>query len=752
MRRYFVWIVLGLFFVNLHLQASVEEYALELPEIKTRLLELIDTANQNLENVCSDRISAYHLLSALQDAVALPQLSISELQDEDVLRIKSSLTSLLKRLSFFEIDNSNKIAAYVNNLALSQKKMLANKEARIRLIEGLPGIEELPANTYGPYSGLVIAPYLLDCISSIIKNFPQKNGLSITPEGTLLFPDTVGEGDWAVRIDDVANAITKRINQGVAAPLTLSMLAKAETDYRKNELEWVKDLSLPPLKSRATHKTFMPNLFRAASYLRWCVVWNEYGSSFLDENFDALASLRSRLALDAVIPDMRLFAFILLANRYSIELAQEAMNLDPEEIAASQKIGTDLIAKGRIEQVLMAGGMASRFKDTAGPLSDAGIMPELKDPIIAKQPRGLALQWTHGLNGPSFSLLRQKKLENPLGFSFVLSPDTWEDFMSFYWNEVKDWSKRPSMRVAIQLYGEARIENKQLGVITDESLPNYPNGHGNVRGWFFEMLEALNDGVVYGVPHSADNPLVNLENMKGVFGEMAKKGLVHLHIANLKRSGQQGGGAICQDGINNVEDFVPETLSTDGRMYNPSLDNIFFSTFINVINYAGVLFAVTTPEDGIMDWNEFIMASKGDEKTILALQNKIQAAAMETRSRWADRFMSLLPYYLVRKSLAGNHIVITEQVSGGFHAELMKAVAERIQNDDQITESEKNKPRTAVYLNISLDEMRSLGNSVPFLTEKPWFAEVKSAGDGDIFAPEIEQILFNEGFIHFLFN
>ncbi|HRY30262.1 MAG TPA: hypothetical protein P5079_09540, partial [Elusimicrobiota bacterium] len=408
--------------------------------------------------------------------------------------------------------------------------------------------------------------------------------------------------------------------------------------------------------------------------------------------------------------------------------------------------GDDLLRAGRVRNLLMAGGSASRWKCSLETLIKAGLVDEAEVP--ESLPRALAAYWLGSYTDPDDSYtgvglaidnaVSQEQNGYLAPFGYVLSPYTWVDFMKETWKRI-DRADEPIEVAAIsQNSGEALVV--QDGKMTGERLPGKVLGHGNVRGWILGVIEGLKKGVVFDIAHSADNPFSQppMTQFREIVGRMSEDVLVHVALGNWRNIGQFGGGFVNVNGTPNVIDTaIAKEENKDGFSANRDIN--IFSLFINVVNNAALLYAVSDGmvvldeayrEQPLISWEEVQALTRGDDAAVWQrVSSRLERLTEAAQAQLMDNFISLLPSEYVTKSEGGKDFVQWEQISGMLHGAMVRAIQARHAKEGV----EWRRPLNMAYVDISLNDMGILYGRTPDQAAigeyTPTFAEVKSASD-----------------------
>jgi hypothetical protein len=664
------------------------------------------------------------VLKGIQTVITLPQLSYATKGSEArAQELQKWVTDLWMALG--QLQESGRLDS-IKEAIKDEPNMNRMKSAHILIDKetGKAGIEDLPADKWSEYSADVWVPYLSrETLKKLIENTPLEFGA----DKTVSYPEKIG------RVQ-VAELYTMAGAAGLAkADDRLNKLVDLENDVRKKPdmaLSMMDKFGYDTTKLE-DFNTFMNDFMNAISYLKKRENWASKGAGILEKDAALLQRVQAQLGLGNMSREV--FAMRLVSLNIPFQVIGKVSAGAMVSGKNYRRAGARLIEMGRFRNVLMAGGTASRWKDSLGALLKKGIVD--KNSVPDNLPRALAAAWLgtakDGYTGPRLAFNNLAK-SGKGKVAYFLSPYTWLQFMGDSWSEVARYGKDVEISNIAQNSSQAMelSDSKLTGKMIDGKVL----GHGNVRGWVLGVLNGMKDGVVYDVTRSADNPFAqtNVVQFQDILGRMSDETLAHVAVGNWRNIGQFGGGFINVNGIPDVIDTaIPKTTKADG--FNPNRDINVFSTMINIVNNAALLYAIsdgiTVEGEPLISWNEVQRISRGNQGGLNNVVARIGKLSAGQEAVLVRNFIALLPSEYVEKSENGQKWVQWEQISGMLHGALPKAIKER-QNNEKVN-WEKN--LNMAYVDISLNDFKTLyGEDV---TSKnageylPMFVEVKAAPD-----------------------
>jgi phosphomannomutase len=738
---------------------------LELAEAMER--EILDYPSHNL----SGEIVPLEILRGVSVVMELPQMSFAIPAEslDSVQALQGRLTNLAIRVgtslekprvdSIEEMFQDPEISQQVGSKGL--KSFMADRH--VVHVDGRAQLEQLPPNSWAPYTstGEMWAPYLT---RDLLKELLVKIGLTLDENDEIALPqgidpllvrfiqeDSAKKSKKSVDSSDNRSASQRLLDfakyEGDSLKSPDSILAvAAAVEYKISNMEEFGDFCVRFVRAMAYLKT--KELWAAkrdglASSLEAQEVLQDIKGVFTDDERGALGLDDRTLAMRAVA---------LNQSWEILRLSAQGKN-PPASNFIPRASDTDLTRS--IEIVLLGGGRASRWNDSNTTLIEREL---LKPKDIPSGPRQTAVHWLPDFNG--ISLAVDSLAHSPTGgrLSTVVSPFTWVDIMRAIYRSrgaAGNSGSRVPVHVILQNPGEAMVlDRKGLPALDEEGnirrLEGVVLGHGNVRGALLGMLNALRDGVPYGLWRAGDGPLAHLANprIKEVRDRMvyeAEQGfpLAHVAIGNWRSPGQTGGGAVSVNGTPNMFDtLIPNTPNDNGFVANR--DITLFSTFENAINYAGALYAisdgVSVAEGPLLSWSDYVDVSALKHEALHDLSNRITQLSPEQIVLLTNRFMDLLPSEYVEKKERDMSFVQWEQISGMWHGALPNAIRERMRREGI---DPQGRPMNLAHVDISLNEVRILaeGDMSNYSGPLPTFAEVKSAPGLHAVIDEVQGLL-----------
>lgn len=589
---------------------------------------------------------------------------------------------------------------------------------------GEAALETLPPGSWAPYSsvGEVWSPYLNpDTLATMILNSKLNLDASENIVG-------VGLDPLVERISNYLNAAVKGTGSRLLA------FASHEADVMKDPtgvLDVAAQVKFSIGADMDKYQEFSEKLLQAYSFLKQKELWSDK-KSFAQNNPEAQKVLGKVMELEP-IKKSGLNRDVVLMRLVSMNHSWEVYENALSGVSKTYVPKTSDVEK-HVELVLLAGGMASRWGASLENFLLKGLLK-----VLPAGPRQVAVKWIESKEGHShngISLAINSMAQNGGGrLSIVVSPFTWVEVLEeVYKRRIDEGGKglKISLRVILQNPGHAMsLDNGKFklssdGKIVRESAPKVL-GHGNVRGAPVAFLDALGNGVVYGLWRSGDGPLAQLAHpsigdiMNRMVSE-AEKGnpLNHVAIVNRRAPGQAGGGAVAVKRVPQLMDtMIPKEENNSG--FNPDRDITLFSTFENMINYAAVIYAVSNgiSVDGrpLMTYDDYVNVSKLDRRAMSELRIRIASLEDSQVLEITNRFVNLLPSEYVEKDKG--KFVQWEQISGMWHGIIPAKVKERMALEGYAMEG----PGNLLYLDPALGEVDLLGTDGSL----PSFAEVKSA-------------------------
>lgn len=690
-------------------------------------------ARQNLD--ASQEFVPLEILKGVSQVMALPQMSYACPPDmaERQRDLRNRLETLATAVgSLLERQRTDEIESVLLSGGITK---FQGGQHIIHNAAGEAEIETLPPDAWSPYSraGEVWAPYLhRDSLASMILN--SKLSLDSTTDNV---------------IADGMNPLVKKISDHIRSKFPgagpkLLVFASEEASVMKEPgpvLDIAKAVGFSIGTDMNQYEIFSEKLLQAFAYLKQQELWTE-------KKEEARTNPEVQKVLDQVMEleqvraaglERNIVLMRLISMNHSWDVYSSALKKLPEP-------GTKFNSEHQkhVELVLLAGGMASRWG-----ASLIGFLEKHLLTILPDGPRQVAVRWLNEHNG--ISLAMNSMAHNGGGrLSVVVSPFTWfEVIAELYKRRVEEGPRgvQVDVNVILQNPGQAMtLENGAFKIGSDGKIVREPApkvlGHGNVRGAPAAFLDALSNGVVYGLWRSGDGPLGQLAHpsIQDVINRMVSDAeggepLDHVAIVNRREPGQAGGGAVAVEGKNGVpvptlmDTLIPKVANKDG--FNPDRDITLFSTFQNMINYAAAIYAVSEGVliDGqpLMSFEDYVRVSKLDPQALSGLKNRIAGLSNEQALLITNRFMKLLPSEYVKKETKVTKGTIEtiesfvqwEQISGMWHGIIPSKVKERMAKEGH----RSDKPGSLLYLDVALREGELLGTDGSLSS----FAEVKSA-------------------------
>ncbi|MCL1971839.1 MAG: hypothetical protein FWG57_02470 [Endomicrobia bacterium] len=683
----------------------------------------------------------FQIMETIQTIVSIPSLYI-EVQNTQITENQKELKDKIKNL-WIEIGNiqeQTRLKVIEDVIKAMDPSEIAKTMQTGHVIideNGIGKIETITEENWSPYSAEIWAPYLTkENLSKLITDMPVRY-----ENGNILVPSDVDR-----KVLDIIKVIESQMNDEERSNPNkkLNKVISIEGDARKKLAIVTKLMKEAGYKEQEITRDniafFMENFLAATLFLKRQANW-EIKKTAYSANINKLEDLKKYLGLDSM-------AIEEFASRF-ISLNMPLDSVTPKILEAASKSlkdyavgGKKLIEQGLVRAVRMAGGNASRWKDALEAFIEAKL---ISDEDLNDLPRALAAIWAGIATGPDIQINSMANMENP-STAYVVSPYTFDVMFTHFFNTV---SGNPNIN---EIGFDAILQNSASAMrIKEEGGFEYVEGkvlgHGNVRDWPMAVLRGILNGNIFDVLTSADAPLALLSapQFEEILGRMSSDSLAHVGVANWRNIGQGGGGFGDVNGIPNIMDTqISKNENKDG--FAPDRDINMFSTFINVMNNAALLYALSGSiiVDGqpLITWNEVEAISKGDDKSLSKLKGRIELLTTEQKLQLSNNFIALLPSEYVKKTDKGKDVIQWELISGMLHGALPAAINKRKEQEGR---TDKDKPLSLAYVDRSMNDAEIIGGS-------PLFAEVKTPIDLEAYKNPVRsflQLLQTQGLIYF---
>ncbi len=662
-------------------------------------------------------VKLVEILGGIQKIITLPHL-----HDKEAAGLRKNITELW--VSVGELQERARLEA-IEALEIQELNRMNNAHIVVRGEKF--AVEDLPADSWSAYSAEIWAPYL----NEDIKNLIEKLELNLDIEGNLLLPAKIGR----LETEQVQNLIDIDKNDHLKR---LMAYVDLENNVRKEPAEAIKiaeKISWGKIDNIEDFSAFINEFLQAMRYFKYYENWMTKKDT-MTKQADDLKIIKEGLNLASIDPQT--IALRLTSLNIPVEVVKKVAQGTMRKSDVYYNKGEELLKAGLIRNMAMAGGTASRWKSSLASLIDKGLVSDKEVP--GGLPRALAAYWIGGYIEGGYTgiglmfdnLLNMEEYGYKPNVAYVLSPYTWENFMKETWQILEKENKGLEISVMAQNSAEAMVIEK--GRITGERIGAKVLGHGNIRGWIPAVIEGLKKGIVYDIPHSADNPFaqLNTRQIKEITGVMSEETLAHVGMGNWRNIGQMGGGYV---NVNGIPDIVDTAISKEPNKDNfvANRDINIFSVFISVINNAALLYAVSggvqVNGEDLISWSEVQEISKGNRDFIERLKNKLNNITAEQETIMVRNFINLLPSEYVVKKEGGKEFIQWEQISGMLHGAIPVAIRARQKNEGVRWEQ----PLSLAYVDISLNDFNILYGKGMAVIETgkylPAFVEIKSASD-----------------------
>ncbi len=756
----------GASLLDTDLKRLQEMNVLEWPTVKSEVLEHISKfldAAEALERTSRNvpvhdrQLALLQIFKGIQTAIAIPFLSDLKLKENPLADRTTSLWfkigDELEKPSMDEIRQvtENEFGNPVNFENLGKRM----KTAQIGYNDaGALEVQDLRADVWSLYPPeRIVSTYLT---RQILKRLIEGLPLTLDASDQMVLPEKVG----GVNVHELEGLIEKYSKQALKDPVVrFNALVKFENDFRKDPvlvLNVIKELGIVPAGTPVSHAVvsdFAEALLSVTLLLKTALNW-EFKKALLLSRSAFLEDIQKQLGLSASLK-LNEIALRLVSLNIPEDVIQRVADGKMNDLAEFEKTGRNIAGRGGVREVLLAAGKATRWFSSLEPLIDAGVMNA--DDVPTDLPRALAAFWygnqnTDGGTGVKLAMDNLIKLAgngSPVRLGYTLSPWTWKPFLGATYEILERNARNGNLaRVPVDAiaFNTSRVWVVKEGQIVER--PESVLGHGDGMGFMFAFIQGLMRGEVYSILRSADGPTAQLgqKQFDRVLGFMAKHSLAHVGIGNWRNLGQAGGGYVTVNGQPDIVD-TPISKEKNKNGFLADKDITLFSTFINVINQAALLYAVSEGVEvegrSLITWPEVQKISDMDATALAQLKQRLEKLTLEQEEQLMLSFSKLLPYEYVEKKESGQPLIQWEQISGMWHGVVEKRIRQRFEREGV----ERKEPLSYANADLSLREFSILSRTGG-TEDVPLFAEVKSAVDILVFEKLVQaglKILADKG-------
>ncbi|HOW87258.1 MAG TPA: hypothetical protein PKV84_01205 [Candidatus Omnitrophota bacterium] len=719
------------------------------------------------------------ILKGIQTMIALPFLADQE--DTKAKKMAQRITNLWfligDELEQARLDGIKKAAEKRYGRPIDVKKLkneMGSAHVAFDKTSNTLEVEDLPTDIWSPYpADRMVSTYLSP---AILRHLLEGLSLSVDVAGDMVLPSKVGSISIQKLEVLIKEAIDKTVEDkakkdGIGDPSKIeklkadpvarfNALVKLENDVRKSPDEAIRVMHSQGVTTitEAVFVEFMGDFLAAMLLLKTAQNW-QFKKEGFEANHVLLENIQKTLSLSQI--GLEDIALRLVSLNIPLNIIEQVIQGKMNNLEKFEAQGNVIVMKGGVVEVLAAGGKAARWRSSLVPLLKNKI---IEDDVAANRndlPRALAAYWygdfsSGGGTGISLAMDNLTHLAQrgyPVRLAYILSPHTWRTFMEATYGLLKRYNQKKAVKVPVEAI--AQNTSRAWVIAGDEIKEEDRNvlGHGDVMGVVFAAIQGLKNGQVYAIPRSADGPTAQLgqKQFERILGFMATNTVAHVGIGNWRNLGQAGGGFVTVQGQPDIVDTAIPKKENEKNGFLADRDINLFSTFINVLNYATLLYAIsdniTIEDQPLISWDEVQSVSRMEESSMTILKQRLAKLSIEQEQEIVRNFMNLLPSEYVLKSedvpkeegskeFVKKEFIQWEQISGMWHGAIEKRIKER--HAQERVPVQWSKPLSYANADISLREFsiltqRGVQESVPL------FAEVKSVVDLYAFQPLVQK-------------
>ncbi|MCX5782634.1 MAG: hypothetical protein NT145_08065 [Elusimicrobia bacterium] len=700
---------------------DTDEVLNEIEAFLTRLEELYKKLRGVAVLVTEDQSYSLmlRLFEGIHHVVGLPHPFLKEYsnpaQEQRAIKLKERLGKLWTRLGELMEQRQQQKVIWLISKGSSMEKFAPKKLSHVIFnSKSNAEVETFSNEDSGPYDDEIWPPYLsTGRLKILLESFQLKLG----DDGQIALPSS-GIGKLTPKIltrlyeKAKANDPIERLNYWVK--LENKLISKDQYLY-----ELAKELKEYDVDNRDSDKSFSEfsefkkDIIQALTVFTFKENWAAKRAKALDMSAKGwggqIKYIKDKLQIsDDSMPSE--FAMRLISLNIPLDILKQVVDGDIRPGELYRPIGKEFQDRGAIRTFAVAGGTVTKWENSTELANEKGWLNDFEIKSRHK-PRSLAVYYDKkekSSTGLAFLLEHVGKIKNGK-LAIVLSPFTFDEMMTDIWENIQRNGKPINLQPILKNSGFALLPgrvNKETGFINFfGSKAEVPLGHGNVRGWSLDIItEALKQGVIFDVTRSADNPFAQQDSLQilEIIGRMSKENLAHVAVGEWRKIGKKGGVFLKLGGVNNVND-TNISKEENSRGFMPDRDGSIFSCFVNVINNAALLYAISegikVDGDTLITWKQVEDITTGNAKELDALKNRLEKLTENDMTKITLNFDKLLPKEFIDKREDGIGIQ-WEQISGMLHGYIPQAIRAR-QGRESIAKSKK---LNLAYVAESLNE------------------------------------------------